>query len=607
METSGTAPSGVDGASNEEREKVNTPRRFLVRKSSFNLTGNNIHLKSRINSDSHDGAHTLVASKSRSNSVEVEAASLSVVLDPVVLMTPFPTNSFHKQSDENLAFASTSMGSGFAMRGESELILDIQLLRDSFERIRPNALEFVKRFYGTLFAKHPPLHQLFSRFDQNHIEKKLVNILVMIVENIENEDLLSKSLSDLGRKHVGIGVIPPYFKLMGDALVETMGMYFRDIKSEVWTPATEESWNCAYSIVAGIMMDSMVASATGSRRRETASIGVERRLSSTGQERNLSKEIVPQINNADTDDFSSRSRNLRNRTRIINGQQDVARGKVSPRKLKLKSNTGSPFLAQRLLLLLEQYLDYELFQEYAQKAFDKFSEAPTWTVVAGIFFCYIVLMKILPDSEWINKLVHSIDEISLLVGVILYIKEAPDRRKQFHYNAWGAIDGAASAKVSQTRIMALQDLNNDGVSLRGFHGAGFDLSEVRLPGADLRQCQMSGTKLNDCNLSGADLSYATFTDASLVRSNLSRARLDFAALTHANCNGTSFERCLLFCVDLTGANLSGTDFRFASMKGACFENALLAGADFSGADVDVRALSRGVLSSTRMPDGTLSG
>lgn len=592
--------ASMDSLTSEDSEpSLVPPRRLLTRKSTFRL-------------DKDDPT------------IEVISEALQTAVQPAVVQNVAvvtPQKKAVVSTPRKSASTPRKVTSHSSKDEAQELILDVQLLRESFEIIRPNGLAFVKQFYATLFAKHPPLHQLFTRFDQNHIEKKLVNILVMIVENIESEDMLAFSLSDLGRKHVGIGVIPPYFKLMGDALIETMEKYFEATHSTIWTKATEESWRSAYSIVAGIMIESMTAS---TKTRHLGRHGNSFRLETPDQATPPSTTTPQSLTEGDDDvkkpsqskgdehSYVAHARLVRQRTRIVNGRfEQSSPAPPSPQldedKPKGKLLRSLSFRAkQSFMQSIERVVSWEALEAYAATAYEAFTEAPTWAVVVGIFLVYMIVLRVLPNSEWLNQLVGSIDEISMLIGVILYIKEAPDRRKQFHYHAWGAIDSAASSKVSQTRIMALQDLNSDGVSLRGFHGVGLDLSEVRLPAANLRQCQLAEAKLDDCNLSAADLSYATMVEASLVRANLARAKFDFAALTKSNCNGASFERAQLFCVDFTGANLSGSDFRFASLKGVCFDGAILAGADFTGADVDVRALSKGLLSSTRLPDGRLS-
>ena len=82
------------------------------------------------------------------------------------------------------------------------------------------------------------------------------------------------------------------------------------------------------------------------------------------------------------------------------------------------------------------------------------------------------------DLESIFIIIKILDTISLVVALVLFIKEAPDRRKQFHHQAWSTVDAAHNVKVSYARILALQDLNEDGVSLKGLDAPGAELVAI---------------------------------------------------------------------------------------------------------------------------------
>ncbi|MCI0733597.1 MAG: pentapeptide repeat-containing protein, partial [Methylococcaceae bacterium] len=92
--------------------------------------------------------------------------------------------------------------------------------------------------------------------------------------------------------------------------------------------------------------------------------------------------------------------------------------------------------------------------------------------------------------------------------MILYIKEIPDRRKEFHYEAWTIIDGTKNTKTSYARFMALTDLNDDGIPLKGVDLCGTELAGIRLPGA-----KMNSAKLIDSDLSEADLNEVDLSEA----------------------------------------------------------------------------------------------
>jgi BTB/POZ domain-containing protein KCTD9 len=133
------------------------------------------------------------------------------------------------------------------------------------------------------------------------------------------------------------------------------------------------------------------------------------------------------------------------------------------------------------------------------------------------------------------------ESIAIVAAVVLYFKEAPDRKAQKHYEAWQVIDSAAAANVptSYARFKALQDLNEDGVSLKGLY----------TPGADLQRINLSGADLSDADLSNADLKNAKFSGANLYGANLIKAKLHDADL-----RGT-----ILSGADLTSAYIISAD------------------------------------------------
>src|SRR4051794_20734682 len=95
--------------------------------------------------------------------------------------------------------------------------------------------------------------------------------------------------------------------------------------------------------------------------------------------------------------------------------------------------------------------------------------------------------------------------LSLIVALILWFSDAPDRLKQKHYRAWDLINSARGSTGDGGRRDALQDLNEDGVSLAAAPLAHAFLISVDLPRADLIEADLSGANLTEANLSGAYL------------------------------------------------------------------------------------------------------
>ena len=129
--------------------------------------------------------------------------------------------------------------------------LQVELLEQSFEAIKPQADEFVDSFYNNLFTANPEAKPLFEHTNMASQKKMLLNSLVMVVENLRQPDVLDKALRGLGARHVKYGALPAHYPLVGSALLTT----FRQYLSDKWTPDVKEAWVGAYGAISEIMLD----------------------------------------------------------------------------------------------------------------------------------------------------------------------------------------------------------------------------------------------------------------------------------------------------------------------------------------------------------------
>ena len=166
-------------------------------------------------------------------------------------------------------------------------------------------------------------------------------------------------------------------------------------------------------------------------------------------------------------------------------------------------------------------------------------------------------------ARWsIVEVLEYVGSFSILVAVIFYFADAGDRLKQKHYQAWQVINTAQGKGGNGGRIEALQELNEDRVSLVGVDLTDSYLQEVKLIGADLRRANLRGAdlkksvlrksdledaKLHSANLRGADLSSTNLSDASIEDADLTDARLELA-----NLHGATLDRADLRNADLRG-------------------------------------------------------
>jgi hypothetical protein len=165
-------------------------------------------------------------------------------------------------------------------------------------------------------------------------------------------------------------------------------------------------------------------------------------------------------------------------------------------------------------------------------------------------------------SHWnFLAVLEYLGSFSVLIAVIFYFTEAPDRVKQRHYQAWQVINTAQGKGGSGGRIEALQELNADGVSLTGV-----DLSGAFLHGVQLRKARLSRANLNavdarESTLDDSELNFADLRSANFRSSRLRRTSLEEADLSDADLNGAD-----LGDSDLDGAKLDGADLRSADLN-----------------------------------------
>lgn len=185
------------------------------------------------------------------------------------------------------------------------------------------------------------------------------------------------------------------------------------------------------------------------------------------------------------------------------------------------------------------------------------------------------LLSSLQDSV----ILDSLDSVSIITALTLFVLVGRrEEERQAHYIAWFMLDAAHNRETSYARYNALQDLNNEGLSLKGLDAPGTDLAEIQLEGADLQQATLDEVKLQQANLRKANLSFA-----SLQRAHLRSAILERGSLFNANLEGAALDGANLVWVDLSNANLKNTDFFNANFLGANLSEADLEGASFKKA------------------------
>ena len=126
---------------------------------------------------------------------------------------------------------------------------NVPLLEQSFAKVRPRSEQFAIDFYDDLFTRFPATRTFFADTDMPAQRKKLMDALVLVIENIDNGDLLAGAMRNLGGRHARLGVKPEHYALVGTSLLAT----FEKHLGPDWTPATRQAWTDAYAAITGLM------------------------------------------------------------------------------------------------------------------------------------------------------------------------------------------------------------------------------------------------------------------------------------------------------------------------------------------------------------------
>lgn len=128
--------------------------------------------------------------------------------------------------------------------------INVAIIRETFEHVKPVANEVITQFYETLFQNYPEAKTLFKKTKMKEQKQALIKALAFIVENVDNPDKLVPYLQKMGGRHVKYGTEPEHYSWVGQSLLDTFGAVF----GTSWTAEAEESWTAAIEFIAQTML-----------------------------------------------------------------------------------------------------------------------------------------------------------------------------------------------------------------------------------------------------------------------------------------------------------------------------------------------------------------
>jgi nitric oxide dioxygenase len=130
--------------------------------------------------------------------------------------------------------------------------LQIELVRFTWQRVRPMADAAARRFYDRLFDIAPEVRPMFRR-DLRAQGAMLMATLDTVVASLDRLGDVLPVAQQLARRHVGYGVMPGHYDLVGEALLWTLEQMLGDD----FTASAHRAWQVAY----GVLADAMKAAA----------------------------------------------------------------------------------------------------------------------------------------------------------------------------------------------------------------------------------------------------------------------------------------------------------------------------------------------------------
>ena len=126
----------------------------------------------------------------------------------------------------------------------------IKAIQESFSKVAPISEQAAAMFYGRLFEIAPSVKPLFKG-DMTEQGRKLMATLAVVVNGLTNLETILPAASALAKRHVGYGVKPIHYPIVGEALLWALE---RALGAD-WTPELETAWGDAYDELSDYMID----------------------------------------------------------------------------------------------------------------------------------------------------------------------------------------------------------------------------------------------------------------------------------------------------------------------------------------------------------------
>ena len=124
----------------------------------------------------------------------------------------------------------------------------VDLVQATLIHIRPKSKETAAAFYAKLFEWAPSTRSLFTG-NMEQQGQKFMSTLSYAIHGLSRRGVITPVIEQLGRDHVGYGVLDEHYGAVKEALLFALGQTLGDD----YAPEVEAAWAEAYDLLAELM------------------------------------------------------------------------------------------------------------------------------------------------------------------------------------------------------------------------------------------------------------------------------------------------------------------------------------------------------------------
>ncbi len=123
---------------------------------------------------------------------------------------------------------------------------EVEIVKSSVPVLKERGEELTRWFYAFMFENYPEVKPMFNMEKQadGRQPKALANSILLAAQNVENLEKMTDFVKKVGKTHVGLGVLPEHYPIVGACLLEAIKNVFGADEE------TLTAWGKAYEAIA---------------------------------------------------------------------------------------------------------------------------------------------------------------------------------------------------------------------------------------------------------------------------------------------------------------------------------------------------------------------